>query len=601
MQVIRTPSPPRLSKHRSFAEILGNRPLFGCRLLHFLLHFDLVEWSVSGVLRVKDHKYLYRRGDQFYFRRKVPKGLEWAFDGKPQLAISLKTTSKSDARHELAKADAYFERKIAEARGKRPSDAVVQIAGASSGRQNGAADLVKPSKVEVEEAVRKWLAQRVDRVASGNAPALRDVAGAAELSVHEKAVQTGLQGGATEPSQTTVWIAEAIAAECQRSDRWLIEPGTDLWQHLILLVGRGQIEADNWFKQDFDGAPRTIIDSRFSPENYRLDDERARERKVAAPVSLKGLLDLSLAEKKLSPATAKVWKRHVAHFVDFIGHDDATKIKRSDVVAWKEALLSNPNRQGSLLSSRTIRDSYLAAIKSVLAWAAENDKIAGNPAEGLRVAGKASGPKVRDRGLNDQEALAILSATLKPASARLSPERALALRWVPWVCAYTGARVNEITQLRAEDVTKQGNIWTIHITPEAGSTKSGLPRTVAVHSHLIEQGFPAIVEGKSGPIFYDPSLHRGGADAHPQNKKVGEFLARWVRAEAGVTDPNIWPNHGWRHRFKTQSRLVRMDIEVRDYIQGHATKTEAAEYGYFPPEVTQREIELLPRYQVDGA
>ena len=57
----------------------------------------------------------------------MPKGLEWAFDGKPQLAISLKTTSKSDARHELTKANAYFERKIAEARGKCPSDAVFQM------------------------------------------------------------------------------------------------------------------------------------------------------------------------------------------------------------------------------------------------------------------------------------------------------------------------------------------------------------------------------------------------------------------------------------------------------------------------------------------
>ncbi|MEC5293197.1 hypothetical protein, partial [Aurantimonas sp. C2-3-R2] len=25
-------------------------------------------------------------------------------------------------------------------------------------------------------------------------------------------------------------------------------------------------------------------------------------------------------------------------------------------------------------------------------------------------------------------------------------------RWVPWICAYTGARVNEITQLRRQDI-----------------------------------------------------------------------------------------------------------------------------------------------------
>ncbi|OYX66146.1 MAG: hypothetical protein B7Y88_04390 [Sphingomonadales bacterium 32-64-17] len=167
------------------------------------------------------------------------------------------------------------------------------------------------------------------------------------------------------------------------------------------------------------------------------------------------------------------------------------------------------------------------------------------------------------------------------------------------ICAYTGARVNEITQLRAEDVKNEKGIWTIYITPEAGGVKDGTARTVALHPHLLEQGFHRTIAGKSGPLFYDPALHRGGSEGNPQYKKVGEFLARWVR-EVGVDDPNVPPNHGWRHRFKTEARRVGMDAETRDAIQGHAPRTEGEGYGNMPIEPIWAAIRKLNRYKIGG-
>jgi integrase len=54
---------------------------------------------------------------------------------------------------------------------------------------------------------------------------------------------------------------------------------------------------------------------------------------------------------------------------------------------------------------------------------------------------------------------------------------------------YTGARAGEITQLRGKDVVKHEGVWAIQITPEAGTVKTGKPRTIPLHEHLIEQGF----------------------------------------------------------------------------------------------------------------
>jgi hypothetical protein len=48
------------------------------------------------------------------------------------------------------------------------------------------------------------------------------------------------------------------------------------------------------------------------------------------------------------------------------------------------------------------------------------------------------------------EARAILLAALTYGNPKTSRDRAR--RWVPWLCAYSGARAGEITQLRGMDV-----------------------------------------------------------------------------------------------------------------------------------------------------
>ena len=80
-----------------------------------------------------------------------------------------------------------------------------------------------------------------------------------------------------------------------------------------------------------------------------------------------------------------------------------------------------------------------------------------------------------------EEARAILTASLnyRPRGAssarsgrREMPQTAAAKRWVPWLCAYTGARVGEMVQLRKQDLRQVGELWVLRITPEAGTVKS---------------------------------------------------------------------------------------------------------------------------------
>jgi integrase len=252
------------------------------------------------------------------------------------------------------------------------------------------------------------------------------------------------------------------------------------------------------------------------------------------------------------------WRPQVRNFVDHLGHDDATRVTRGDLNRWVEALVERG------LAKKTITDSYVPAVRVSLGIAYENEQIPANPATGLKVrAPKAVTTQSKDH--STEAAQAILTTTLRPSHGAVSGRHALARRWVPWICAYTGARVGEVTQMRAMDVRQEEGVWIFHITPEAGSTKDSKARSVPIHSHLIEQGILGLAKaGDATPLFYDIP-EGGGSKVNPPAKQRASKLAEWVRA-LGVTTPQ--PNHGWRHRFKTVARSVAMPPEQRDAIQG---------------------------------
>ena len=215
-----------------------------------------------------------------------------------------------------------------------------------------------------------------------------------------------------------------------------------------------------------------------------------------------------------------------------------------------------------------------------------------NPFARLEVIGPRK-HQTRHKSLTDTEAQTILAAALGEQPEGLSAAHARARRWVPWVCAYTGARVNEITPLQAKDIRQVDGVWVIHIL----KTKTHEARMVPLHSHLIEQGFTAFAKaGDATPLFYDPDGIRKGSESHPLHTQMGGKLAKWVR-ELGVTEVQS-PNHGWRHRFKTQGRQVGMDAGALDAIQGHAPRTQGDAYGEWAMETLRAEVEKLGRYSV---
>ncbi len=70
------------------------------------------------------------------------------------------------------------------------------------------------------------------------------------------------------------------------------------------------------------------------------------------------------------------------------------------------------------------------------------------------------------------------------------------------------------------------------------------------------------------PLFHNPRAAEVVRKTFP-SESTGKALATWVRS-LGVTERDVDPNHGWRHRFKTDGRFAEVGEDVISALQGHA-------------------------------
>jgi len=294
-------------------------------------------------------------------------------------------------------------------------------------------------------------------------------------------------------------------------------------------------------------------------------------------------------------STFENYRHTFEKFIAFLGHDDASRLTPEDVVGFKDHRFQEVNpKTGKPISPRTVKESDLCALKSVFGWAVSNRRLSTNPAAGITI--KLGKPiKVRPKGFIDAEASAILSASARAERGREDPKTYAAKRWVPWLCAYTGARLGEMVQLRKEDIRQEDGMWVLKITPEAGSVKTNEARDVVIHPHLIDVGFADFIAAASpGYLFLNVEA---GSDMRGPWRSIKNRVTEFVRKV--VPDPNVQPSHGWRHRFKTVGREAGVSDRVLDAICGHAPANVGDSYGEVNLRTQADAMTKIPRLKVD--
>jgi integrase len=309
---------------------------------------------------------------------------------------------------------------------------------------------------------------------------------------------------------------------------------------------------------------------------------------------------------KFGPS-AKRWRPKIKAFCDFIGHRDLMRMTTADGYEWADHLIQKK------YAHKSIKDVWLAALSATAGFMVERRKLDQNPFLRLKVRGdksederakpKAKSPPPTEpprKGFTLEEAGLILTATLATPSDLISVEMRAARRWLPWICAYSGARVNELTSLHPDDIPPGKGVPCMVIKPTLEKTAQW--RVVPIHSHVIKQRFMDYVEERrklGKPLFYDPDRSRGGKPGNPQFKKVAERIAEWLHG-LDIVPIGVKPNHAWRHLFKSVARDVGMDREVEGFITGHRPKNSNAgnDYGDRWIKTMSTEIEKYPRFRI---
>ena len=272
---------------------------------------------------------------------------------------------------------------------------------------------------------------------------------------------------------------------------------------------------------------------------------------------------------------------------------NAKNVSFEEVKSWMTGLINGDR------SAKTVATVWKTALKTVFTWSVREKLVLANPFKEIRISVPREDVERETKAFTVEEAETILRASLAVTRVKTIDDRAR--RWVPWLCAYTGARAGEITQLRGSDVFARGGYHFAKLSPSAGKIKTRKARTVPLHEHLVAQGFLAFVENAgSGPLFYDPARRRPSDTPEPVQNQADRTRGRlgdWVR-KLGITDPELSPNHAWRHTFKARAERYGMSERYSDTITGHAPPTTGRTYGKPTPEDLAQAMQVFPRYDI---
>lgn len=293
-----------------------------------------------------------------------------------------------------------------------------------------------------------------------------------------------------------------------------------------------------------------------------------------ATLSAWGLFEKWIEKAKPAISTVDRWRAVFLKLQADFPSTPAPALLSEQMQEWANGLI------GKDRTAYTVSSVWTNACKTVFAWAIQERLVTRNPFTGWRVKVPKKILTRESKAFTSDETKVILSAASK---IEVKSKTDAARRWCPWLAAYSGARMGEITQLRGADIIEQDGIPAMKISPEAGTTKSGNARIVPLHEHLIEQGFLEFVKASgAGPLFYNAAPDAEKSDPtnprKPRYVKAREHLGAWVRA-IGINDPELSPNHAWRHTFKALGYRNGMSEKVIDAIVGHAPATVGRAYG----------------------
>jgi integrase len=296
------------------------------------------------------------------------------------------------------------------------------------------------------------------------------------------------------------------------------------------------------------GRPREVVriragnGMRFSEAAARYIEAKRKAGKMTAHTQRQRETVFRLFKNFINDAPlTDIDKLTATEFLEQIGKlsPDWHHIEGAKELPLDKLVEKSANRSGRL-TNRTI-NSYIHALSGVFRLADKEGHFEGrNPLAGRTLEEtNSSWRSYQTDELNKLFSTSLLHNT--PAEQRIRPVKYTfdnAMAWIPLVALFSGMRSNEICQMRASDVQRNGGIWLFNVCDEnvGQSLKTGAAkRIVPIHSELVRCGFLDYVKAlpHDGQLF--PALKPGGPDG-----KYNQYFAKRFteyRRKSGVTAP----------------------------------------------------------------
>lgn len=286
----------------------------------------------------------------------------------------------------------------------------------------------------------------------------------------------------------------------------------------------------------------------------------------SAKLTLQGVIDDEVKNraagrdsKPLPATTVSKYRLAAKEFEEFRGAGEIATITPREAHAWKLKMLEE-----EVQANRTIRNR-VENVRTVVGWAIKQSFgelfPTGNPFSLIELPSYTATPSDM-RPFTREEARQVLRAARK--------ETNVDLRWLPWLCAYSGARINEVAQLTKADFFEVDGEPFYRLTTMGGKTlkTQKSERRVPVHPDLIAEGLLDFVKA---------------SEAAPKERlfppRSQGNVRDWVRNDLKITRPELQPNHGWRHLFEDKCMADGVSDSAKDYITGRSTGKSGAMYG----------------------
>jgi integrase len=255
----------------------------------------------------------------------------------------------------------------------------------------------------------------------------------------------------------------------------------------------------------------------------------------------------SIAMRGNAFATVRKDKDSLKFFIEIIGDKFISQLGQPDAVKFAKACPMHGRKHGQKRAVSTI-SGYMNSVGKFSGWVTALHSETGHAQldfSKLRYK-RTSRPSDEREAYTSEEVIKILK---HPDMLRFKADEPVKY-WLPHIAAYTGARLEEITQLcPSSDIYVEDDVWVIDINRKNGKfvKNNSAIRKVPIHSELIKLGlleYIKNIKNANHTRLFPDEIVRDTRTGKNAGKRVNRFMQKTV----GIEKKSL---HSFRHTFAT--------------------------------------------------